>query len=84
MNQEKWKVDVSGENDSKYNVKLSNPPAADAAFTQLTPMAFRRSDELKDYGVDPRSLPTPQTTNAETPERDAESSEADFEQDVVK
>lgn len=84
LNQEKWKQDVSGETDGEYNVKLSNPPAVDVAITQLMPSAFRCPDGLKDYGVDPRFVPKPQGANADTLEQDAESSEADFDQEVVK
>jgi serine/threonine protein kinase len=49
---EAWKTSFSGETDSEYNVKLSNPPATDTVLTQLQPSAFRTTDKLKDYGVD--------------------------------
>ncbi len=53
---EEWKNNVSGETESDYNVKLPSPPAADTAFTQLLPSAFRTDDKLKDYGADIASL----------------------------
>ena len=59
-NQEKWQREVSGETTSKYNVKLPDPPPADAPFPELLPAAFRPDGELQDFGVDLaalRSLP---------------------------
>jgi serine/threonine protein kinase len=55
-NQEKWQREVSGETNSKYNVKLPDPPTADAAFTELLPAAFRPDEELQDFGVDLAAL----------------------------
>ena len=59
-NQEKWQREVSGETSSKYNVKLPDLPAADAAFAELLPASFRPDEGLQDFGADPaalRSLP---------------------------
>jgi len=59
-NQEKWQREVSGETNSKYNVKLSDPPPADAVFAELSPAAFRPDEGLQEFGVDLtalRSLP---------------------------
>jgi serine/threonine protein kinase len=53
---EDWKDKVSGETESDYNVKLPSPPAADTAFAQLLPPAFRTDEKLKDYGADIASL----------------------------
>jgi hypothetical protein len=55
-NQEKWQREVSGETTSKYNVKLPDPPTADAPFPELLPAAFRPSEELQDFGVDVAAL----------------------------
>jgi serine/threonine protein kinase len=59
-NQEKWQREISGEINSKYNVKLPDPPAAEAAFAELPLSAFRPDEDLQDFGVDLaalRSLP---------------------------
>jgi serine/threonine protein kinase len=59
-NQEKWQREVSGETNSKYNVKLPDLPAADASFAELLPAAFRPDEALQEFGVDLtvlRSLP---------------------------
>ena len=47
-----WASDVSGETSSKYKVKLADPPAADASFTQLLPKKFQPADDLKGFGAD--------------------------------
>jgi hypothetical protein len=51
-----WVSDVSGETSSKYTVKLADPPAADAPFTQLLPAKFRPADDLKGCGADLAAL----------------------------
>ncbi len=51
-NQEKWQREVSGETSSRYNVKLPDPPSADAPFPELLPAAFRPDNDLQDFGVD--------------------------------
>jgi serine/threonine protein kinase len=59
-NQEKWQREVSGETNSKYNIKLPDLPAADAAFGELLPETFRPDEGLQEFGVDLtalRSLP---------------------------
>ncbi|HTU20336.1 MAG TPA: serine/threonine-protein kinase [Gemmataceae bacterium] len=53
--QEKW-PELSGEMNSIYKVKLADPPAADALFTQLLPTKFRPADDLKGYGPDLAAL----------------------------
>ncbi len=85
-NQETWIRDVSGETNSEYNAKLSHPPAADAAFTQLLPAAFRPADGLKDYGVDVaalRSLPALKG-KTDVPDVETDIPDRDIEQESSK
>ncbi|HEY7326315.1 MAG TPA: serine/threonine-protein kinase [Gemmataceae bacterium] len=55
-NQEKWQREVSGETNSKYNVKLPDPPAANAAFAELLLPAFRPGEGLQEFGADLAAL----------------------------
>lgn len=78
-NQDKWQREVSGETNSKYNIKLPDLPAANAVFTELRPAAFRADEGLQDFGVDLaalRSLPVLKD-KPEAPEPDAEFPELD-------
>jgi serine/threonine protein kinase len=67
-NQEKWQREVSSETNSKYNVKLPDLPAADAAFAELLPAAFRPDEGMQNFGADLaalRSLPVLKTRREE-------------------
>jgi hypothetical protein len=82
-NQEAWQREVSGETNSKFNAKLSEPPAADAPFAQLRPEKFRPADGLKDCGADISALTSlpalKERTGVPEIDFDVPDSDADFD-----
>jgi serine/threonine protein kinase len=75
-NQDKWQREVSGEANSKYNVKLSAAPAANAAFAELLAPAFRPDEGAQEFGVDLAALRSQPVLKdkPDEPEPDAEES----------
>ena len=80
--QERWQQDVSGETSSQYNVKLPNPPAADASFTQMVPMAFRPPEGMKGFGADLIALKSLPALEDKKEEPEAEFDFPDFDEEL--
>jgi serine/threonine protein kinase len=83
-NQDAWQHEVSLESNSRYNVKLSDPPAADAPFTQFKPRRFRPADGLKDCGADLAALAALPALIEKTGVPESDVDESDFNAEIIK